>query len=142
MCWIGKDSDIHIAKEDIKCKKVLMKDKLSHKLYAPFRCTNYEIGNTYHQLFDKKELEPKEFGHYEGNVFINIGIHCYTHDKKMVQSELGKKRLYAGLAYYEPSRNFTPVIVECVIPKNTCYCENAEGEIVTEELIILEECSL
>jgi hypothetical protein len=141
MCWIGLPENKHIAQEDIKCKKVLLMDKLNRKFVSPYMLTPYELYEEYNHKFLPEELEPRP-GDYmanntKGKLIINFGIHCYDYDIQFVTPVIaGSKRMYAGLSIYEKRGAYSPAIVECTIPKGTLYYENVNKEIVTEKLII------
>ena len=80
MCWTGLGTDRKLAKEDIKCWKVVLSLGVESFFRPPIRYTQsdmiYEVGNTYHSLLS---IEPRGRGFGLGKyIDINIGLHCYA----------------------------------------------------------------
>lgn len=164
MCWIGKQKDIHVSKEDVQVFKVLYtKPKRWHDLdknfkreylapYFPFR---YTLG-----LMFMSEIETSSITISTGRsviqrgmISINKAIHCYsssckwevTSDNLLKIKEAwrpttnnitGLNPIYYYLLEKKETENLVVAVVEGVIPAGTEYWENERGEIATSRLIL------
>lgn len=96
MCLIlEKDSPVKLAKNDIICYKLLIKN--AGKYYTPYRDYRIIIGQTY---MSKLELFQRDT--YDK---IEDGLHSYANLSDVSE-------LYEASSYY---------IVKCCIPKGSCY---------------------
>ena len=145
MCWIGNESDMKVAKEDVKVVKLFYANmktwaaldrKFIKKLYSAVYWSEYRAGEEYHAY-----IEPHV---YADKVVINEGIHSYSYDTIFKQSKKNILKVYSKMGVsvfsYQPhtARNSTSwVIYTCIIPAGTVYYENKRGEIVSERLKII-----
>ena len=167
MCWIGFSRDRRIAKSDIIVYKVFMRceEYEPDVLVSPFMETEYHLGG--HYVVPSLELTNVSSKVLKGDNKIIEGIHCFN-KMSCVRPRLRPCRLFGDLhieLHVTPFRcpvidarcNFVfkvkygkyygntairmlyrPVIVRCIIPKNTVYYENYYGHIVTESIILKE----
>ena len=148
MCWIGDNKNEHIAIDDIKCKKILLKETIDNSFcyYSPIFNQIYKIGETY----TSNPIIPKLYGNGP-RVVIHEGIHCYDIKKTkavITKDVFGKRNLVIySIRWLTRKYKYRPLIgwgeyavaVECIIPKGTIYYENQNGEIVTQNLKIIRE---
>ena len=149
MCWVGKIEDIHIAKEDIEVKKVLMArgNDVPGSFVSPYRNVPYKFDVIY-----EATITPHHPHHPDdGTIMINAGLHCYSakcdsSTYKSVHGRITVINIYL-LRTFEGTReshNYVadvfrkPVLMKCIIPAGTTYYENKRGEIVSEKLIVKE----
>ena len=139
MCWTGLGTDRKLAKEDIKCWKVVLSLGVESFFRPPIRYTQsdmiYEVGNTYHSLLS---IEPRGRGFGLGKyIDINIGLHCYASHITFQKTTSGYQVSNGDFFISTPTKQIK--LIECIIPKWTVYYENSKGEIVTEKLILKKE---
>lgn len=146
MCWVGKTEDIHIAKEDIEVKKVLMKyHDVPCSFVSPYRNAPYKFDVIYEATITPRHPHRPD----DGTIIIDTGLHCYS----VKCNSSTYKSAYGGVTivniyllrtfeYTRESHNYVadvsrnPVLMKCIIPAGTTYYENKKGEIVSEKLII------
>lgn len=122
MCWTAnkKSVKLQIADKEIPVFKVVYKDLSS--VYAIFR---YTIGKTYRL----KVL-------WLDNNEINIGFHSYIPnvtlrpDDDLVIIEF--EGIYLDYQFWS-----NVAILECVIPIGAQYCVNEKGEVVSNQIKVL-----
>lgn len=145
MCWIGNESDVKVAKEDVKVLKVFYANmktwaaldrKFVRKLYSAVYWSEYRAGEEYHAY-----IEPHV---YDDKVVINEGIHSYSYDTIFKQNKKNILKVYSktgvSVFSYHPHTAFNStswVVYTCIIPAGTVYYENKRGEIVSERLKII-----
>ena len=155
MCWTGKTGDIHIAKEDIEVRKMLLKERKelfnNPSFVSPYQFMKYKIGIGY-----VTKINPLHAFPLSGSSYITIkeGLHCYSPSKcrfvkrENFQGETNIITVYLlcdsknlaeqarDTVCFQANRYRYPVLMKCIIPKGTTYYENKRGEIVSEKLII------
>ena len=167
MCWIGREVDRHIAKEDVKVFKVLytkpnVPRKFTRDFLAPYYHFYYVLNKLYESEVEvNKPLEIVPYSQYDGIVErrnIHKALHCYSSDmcfwaKTDVDTvTIGSK--YFQLAHYQivDNRIYNRIvdnrictdpprvaaIVSGVIPAGTEYWQNEKGEIAASKLILRE----
>ena len=137
MCWIGEKKDRKIATKDLTVYKILLLNKSSNTLVAPyFRDFYYTIGANYY--YDSI-INPVPVFPCDDTIKIEAGLHCYS-EKCKVKS-IGP----AGVAIYSPKDFLTGVyhrqfetyaVIKCTIKVGNLYYENNLGEIVTDSLVL------
>lgn len=159
MCWIGKESDIRVSKEDIKVFKVLYTQPkgwrdsergfIRHYL-APYYPKYYYLNFLYtSEIVTIKRLVSAPSSRkdipFGGRIDINRAIHCYsssckwdlTCDNLLTVSNLHYCRLISHYPLRKTEReNLVVAVVEGIIPAGTEYWENESGEIATSRLIL------
>lgn len=146
MCWIGNESDIKVAKEDVKVVKLFYANmktwaaldrKFVRKLYSAVYWSEYRAGEEYHAYIDPHV--------YTDKVVINQGIHSYSYDTVFGRTEKNTLKAYTKAGFpifsYYPRRecgSTSWVVYTCIIPAGTVYYENKRGEIVSERLKIID----
>lgn len=154
MCWVGKTEDIHIAKEDIEVRKVLLRERFNNPSFvSPYQFMNYKIGIGYVTKINPFHAFQKSD---PSRITINEGLHCYSPTKcRFVKHENSQGETSVITVYlYSEIKNLAvqarnticfpdsicryPVLMKAIIPKGTTYYENDSGEIVSEKLIIKE----
>jgi hypothetical protein len=159
MCWIGKQSNKNIATKDIEVFKLMYWDETAEIYDPPFQRFTYKPNNTY-------EITNSQLGvtqMYKNYIRIDYGFHCYSNDKcfcnktnngtfsvNTITYNNASLEWYTDIRFANNSRyrkindvERKPLPlkrVKCIIPKNTMYYENNEGEIVTTKIIITKEC--
>ena len=149
MCWYTyKKSSYkspHVAEEDIKVYKVLMKTSESSKRYiSPVMNAFYSIGE-----LCTSPLVPTEVGEL---LKIERGLHSYSGDcnfKLIRYKDADKLCINGGYltgytvrikdVSYTQTEN---ILTECIIPKGGTYYENETGEIVSDKLMVTKEVDL
>lgn len=149
MCWIGNKAHRKIAKEDIKCKKIISLD-FKANFYTPY----YRMDDMVYELGKLYSCNTLSIGAVDkkGNIRISRGFHCYGKYVAVCRpnalSEIGTQYDYLvhmiGKPYQGYWRNSTrkPILVECTIPSGSIYYENEDGEIVSDHLRIDREITL
>jgi hypothetical protein len=160
MCWIGREVDRHIAKEDVKVFKVLYtKPNVPRKFKRDFLAPFYRFLYTLNKLYES-EVEvmkplnvvgysPLEDVDITDKRHINKALHCYSAKECFWEKTnyghitIGSK--YFQLAHYQivDNRIYTDpprvaAIVSGVIPAGTEYWQNEKGEIAASKLILRE----
>lgn len=149
MCWIGKQSNKNIATKDIEVFKLMYWDETAEIYEPPFQRFTYKPNNTYEIAISQLGITQM----HKDYIRIDYGFHCYSNDKCYCEKSINCKLFLVKsnnahlewytdekIAFKEP-HIFKPLKrVKCIIPKNTMYYENNEGEIVTTKIIITKEC--
>lgn len=135
MCWISDNLIMRIADKDFTVYKLLIKTVKYKffikriKYYAPI-----------HDDFEYKKGEKYSINHlyYKmkpfGNKFymINEGFHSFV--TKYILDEYLKRNHFNNYDFITP--------VQCIIPKGSEYCINANGEVVSNQIIFKKEIKL
>ena len=144
MCWM---SSVLLkpkkAKADIWVYKVVKESPYSDYVDAFYTGYRYKLGETYKLVFG---IEPKinTFGEME----ITYGFHSYSINKSVAGANK-----YCLIVRNKNSNDFLnfnatydleklPIIALCKIPKGATYYENADGELVSNEIIIVNTAKL
>lgn len=126
MCWVSyciNNMNKHIAKKDTKVYKVAMKGCTDVAIAPYYINFEYELGITYGKL---ESLKPTYFPHDECR--INEGFHSYRTFERILKVKSFKSHpLYKALAVYM-----------AIIPKGAEYYVNEKGEVVSNQLKIIE----
>lgn len=127
MCWVSyciNNMNKHIAKKDIYVYKVAMRVGCDMAIAPFYREFSYTLGVTYGKL---KSLEPVYYPHDE--CIINEGFHSYRSFKRVLENGKSFKDhpYYRGLAIYK-----------AVIPTGAEYYVNEKGEVVSNQLKIID----
>lgn len=127
MCWVSyciNNMNKHIAKKDIHVYKVAMRVGCDMAIAPFYRKFSYTLGVTYGKL---KSLEPVYYPHDE--CIINEGFHSYRSFERLLKKGKSFKDhpYYRGLAIYK-----------AVIPTGAEYYVNEKGEVVSNQLKIIE----
>jgi hypothetical protein len=168
MCWIGREVDRHIAKEDVKVFKVLytkpkgwhdMDRKSTRDFLAPYYHFYYKLNMPYHSDVDVNTplgVVPYSCFDLDGGETtdrrnIHKALHCYSSDMcSWVKTDVDtvtvtKKYFDRQLVHYSIYDNRSceaqprvAAIVEGIIPAGTEYWQNEKGEIATSKLILRE----
>lgn len=132
MCWVSSKAEKKIAEEDIKVFKI----GKSHGgrfcgMYTDFE---YQLNQLYSTHICIREVDYQ-------SVFIGSqGFHSY--DPSIVHLDIRENEIIQWAVYARQRRlDFDTVIAdyvkaECVIPKDTTYYENKNGEIISEAIIV------
>ena len=134
MCWIGPRIE-HRATKDIVTFKLLYKDPNTHQLYSLYRGFQYKLNTLYQcplgiSLFDSKDVK------------INEGFHSYNE-----RCRIEKFNAFYGIIapdiwlYLESIRCYSDglVFIKTIIPKGSIYYQTDNGEMVSDQIILLEE---
>ena len=144
MCWETKTilkTIKHKAHKDIQAKKVL---RIGHNgdLSSPFFKTMAWVPETQYTISEGLNL----INVFPKNVFnrawcINEGFHCYSMNNKVGLSEIGSIVVKKGSNYVTSMFNhFSDLkVFEVIIPQGSTYYENADGEIVSDNMILKNE---
>lgn len=144
MCWETKTilkTIKHKAHKDIHAKKVL---RIGHNgdLSSPFFKTMAWVPETQYTISEGLNL----INVFPKNVFnrawcINEGFHCYSMNNKVGLSEIGSIEVKKGSNYVTSMFNdFSDLkVFEVIIPQGSTYYENADGEIVSDNMILKNE---
>lgn len=165
MCWIGKETDKRVSKEDTKVFKVLytkprgwcdLDRRFTRYFLSPYYRFYYVLNKLYESEVEvNKPLEIVPYSQYDGIVErrnIHKALHCYSsemctwdwigYDLVTVKK---KDRIFEQQLVNYPivdNRNGeqcrVAAIVEGVIPAGTEYWLNDKGEIATSKLILRE----
>ena len=167
MCWIGKETDRHIAKEDVKVFKVLytklnVPRGFSRDFLAPYFRFCYYLDRVYESEVDVTKplavippLTPwKNNNESMGKRNIHKALHCYSYEMcSWIRTDIytvtickgAGKHIDRPIAHYPLQYNKiyeephrVAAIVECIIPAGTEYWLNDKGEIATSKLILRE----
>lgn len=127
MCWVTyctNNMNKHIAKKDTKVYKVAMKGCTGVAIAPYYRNFDYELGITYGKL---ESLKPTYFPHDE--CIINEGFHSY----RSFESLLKNLKSFKDHPYYR-----SLAIYKAVIPTGAEYYVNEKGEVVSNQLKIID----
>lgn len=133
MCWLGPRIE-HCAAEDIVTFKLLSRDSNTYQLYSLYRRFEYKL-NTLYQC----SLGISPF--YEDYIRINEGFHSYN-ERCRIQKSNGFYGVLAPYAwFYVESIRYSDdlVFIKTIIPKGSIYYQTNDGEIVSNQIILLEE---
>lgn len=136
MCWISrKEPKIKIAGEDIHVLKAcFVIDCPKSEIYSVYEKYPYTLGiETAPIPFDWDITFAFVSNEYE----IYRGYHSYNPQKVSIRWSADKRLLEIKndegvLDHF--IFNETLKIIECVIPRGSKYCENEQGEIVSERI--------
>jgi len=127
MCWVSyciNNMNKHIAKKDIYVYKVAMRVGCDMAIAPFYRKFSYTLGVTYGKL---KSLEPVYYPHDE--CIINEGFHSYRTVERLLKN--GK--------YFKDHPNYRSLaIYKAAIPTGAEYYVNEKGEVVSNQLKIIE----
>ena len=140
MCWTGRIEDKRIAEKDIQVFKVV-RDIGNGKIKSECIGFIYKTKKLYtlrHWWGGKRKLKPDIRGKY---VNINSGFHSYNPDKLFTVKQQDEHIISV---YSKKGNNFTISYnetdikkVKCIIPKGSEYWENKNGEVVSNQIMIL-----
>ena len=154
MCWNGYSNQKRVAEKDIETFKVVFRSNKGK--YYPYFQTNkmvYEKDACYKTNLTKEKNR-------DGSITIHSGFHSYSIANTIIRkntswcikrfSVFTKDDMYLE-SYIDNGTNFEynlgggvtlnarPYFVRCIIPKGATYYENAQGEIVSNKIIVKEE---
>lgn len=142
MCWIAieeKDRICRVAENDIRIFKIV--DKIGDSMvYTPYYWTlreTYSLGWEYYTKMGERILS-------KGGVIVDRGFHSYSKKKCFVMEGMscynvfkkGGGELWNSFAFSTEGKT---CVLWGIVPKGSRYYENADGEIVSDHLIIKNE---
>ena len=135
MCWIGPRIE-HRAAEDIVTFKLLYRDSNTHQLYSFYRRFEYKLNTLYKCILGISSSYGKNY------IRINKGFHSYSERCRIKKSNV----FYYGVLapdtwmYLESVRYSDDLIfIKTIIPKGSIYYQTEYGEVVSNQIILLEE---
>lgn len=137
MCWTG-NLNLEKTKVDIPIFKIMVVGDKREIVYSYYCKSQYNIGE-----LKTSEIIPDGRDEYNPGYYrVRIALHSYHLSRFKIEGETGLfiKNIESGYTvdYYPFSCN----IVKGIIPKGAYYCENEEGEIISDKLIMTEICGL
>ena len=136
MCWISKNLTQQISDGNVKIFKMCMTK--NYKLCGYFY-TNFEY------ILDEEYQTEINIGHnVELNRFVgNQGFHSYDATKCEVKKIIDREvKLCVTRCAFKPYTVVKyladAVLVEGYLPKGTTYYVNADGEIISDKIILTE----
>lgn len=138
MCWTG-NLILHTAEENIPIFKVA--NKGLDGIYSYYLLSYYQLG-----VLKSSPIIIAKKNWILRTVKVNTALHSYNPKKVTVNKDIFSNCIFI---YYKGkilldvlSFNKTSVVVKGFIPKGSQYCENEEGEIISDQLILTEICEI
>lgn len=137
MCWTG-NLNLKKTKVDIPIFKIMVVGDKREIVYSYYHKSQYNIGElkTSEIISDGRDMYSPMY--YQ----VRIALHSYSLSKFKIEGKTGLfiRNIESGhtVDFYPFSCN----VVKGIIPKGAYYCENEEGEIISDKLIMTEICGL
>ena len=139
MCWKSYEPPLlMVATKNKKCFKIARQG--DHEGEARSIITDYIYKTNVVNELGKPIRVEKQIASYYTQHIVGPGFHSYDSEVCEVTTNTKSDDLVAvenennTLDYYYKEW----VYLECIIPVGAIYCENADGELVSNELVVLE----
>lgn len=144
MCWLSTEKRTYkVADEDIRTYKVMVQMPGVKIFDSLYNHKSYEVGQIY-----KTTVNPVYNIENKYKTRIENGFHSYDKSKTEIKDDSNSWYINAknredyslDIIWYPPSlREYKDIVaVECVIPKGSCYYENEDGEIVSNQIMVTD----
>lgn len=137
MCWTG-NLNLEKTKVDIPVFKIMIVGDKREIVYSYYCRSQYNIGElkTSEIISDGRDMYSPMY--YQ----VKIALHSYNLSKFKIwkrMSSLIISNIESGHAV-DSYPFYCCNVVKGIIPKGAYYCENEEGEIISDKLIMTEIC--
>ena len=135
MCLIRSNTNCgpKYAVEDIICYKILCKELWYDKYYSPYKFFEYELNKLVSSNFSftlpfigmpTPQIEYNSLKLFRNFNCVRQGLHSFEY-------------LSDAITYNKIFRK--GIIFKCIIPKGSWYYEGRDGDLVSDNIIVIEE---
>lgn len=135
MCWTG-NLNLKKTEVDIPIFKIMEIGDNRETMYSYYCKSQYNIGE-----LKTSDIIPEGRDIYSPMYYrIRIALHSYNLSKFEIEGETSFLIRNIETGHAVDSYPFYCNVVKGIIPKGAYYCENEEGEIISDKLIMTEIC--